>query len=273
MLARAPGAGLGDLPGDCGSAIGIEAAGLGDDVAVPGHDVPRGSTGDQTDVGGRLLVEATQIHAGDRRRRSCNRAVPVVGFDSGMSLDPDEIGTDLLLGRRRDDHLPDPPGVVEDEATIGAQLAHIKRLGTAQALLLGDGQQQLDPDRRRLGSVPRDQLHEYCDGRLVIGTEDGLPTTAEDPFVFDHLDLARVRHGVDVGAEHRPAVGAARQPRDDVPGACFRRPGSVVLAHIQPQRPQLGEDRVGDLALLPGRAADLAEPDKGLMKPVHGGTG
>ena len=80
-------------------------------------------------------------------------------------------------------------------------------------------------------------------------------------------------NGVDVGAEHRPTIGAAGQAGDDVPGARFGRPGGVVLAHLEPQRPQLGEDRVGDLALLPGRAADLAESNERLVKPVHGGTG
>ena len=59
-------------------------------------------------------------------------------------------------------------------------------------------------------------------------------------------------------------VALPRQPREQVPRPGFGRPGGVVLAHLEPQRPQLGRERVGDLALLAGRAADLAEPDEGL---------
>ena len=57
---------------------------------------------------------------------------------------------------RGDDHLADRAGVVEDEAAVGAQRRGVEGFRPAQPLLLGDGEQQLDPDRRRLGpGVPR----------------------------------------------------------------------------------------------------------------------
>ncbi len=59
------------------------------------------------------------------------------------------------------------------------------------------------------------------------------------------------------------------QAGDDVAGPGFGRPGRVVLAHLQAESAQFGEQRVGDLALLPGRTADLAEPDERLVQPLH----
>ena len=127
VLARAPGAGVGDLPGDLRRPLGVEAARLGVDAAVAGDDVARGAALDQADVGRRLLVEPPQLHPRDRRRGGRDRAAAVLGPDPGVGLDPGEVGEDLLLGRRRDDHLADRPGVVEDEAASGAQLARRRR--------------------------------------------------------------------------------------------------------------------------------------------------
>jgi hypothetical protein len=79
-----------------------------------------------------------------------------------------------------------------------------------------------------------------------------------------------VRDGVDVSAEQRPALALARQPRQQVPGPGFSRTGRVVLGDLEPERAQFGAQRVGDLALLAGRAADLAEPDEGVPKPLDG---
>ena len=88
-----------------------------------------------------------ELHPRDRRRGGGDRAAAVLGPDPGVRLDPDEVGEDLLLGRRRDDHLADRAGVVEDEAGPRAQLRGVEGLRPAQPLLLGDGQDQLDPDR------------------------------------------------------------------------------------------------------------------------------
>ena len=119
-----------------------------------------------------------------------------------------------------------------------------------------------------------DQLHEDRDRRLVVGAEDRLAGAAEDAVGFDHLDLALVRDGVDVGAEHHPLDRCCPGSRATMlPGPGFGRPGGVVLAHLEPERAQFGGDRVGDLALLAGRAADLAEPNEGLVQPLHGETG
>ncbi len=151
----------------------------------------------------------------------------------------------------------------------------VEGLGAAQTLLLGDGQQQLDPDRRRPAApgVARDELDEDRDRRLVVGAEDRLAGAAEDAVGFDHLDLALVRNGVDVSAEHHPLVALTRQPREQVAGAGFRRPGGVVLAHLEPKRAQLGGNRVRHLALLARGATDLAETNERLVQSLHGPTG
>ncbi len=269
VLAGAPGAGVRHLPRNLGGPSRVEAARLGLQPAVAGDDVARGAAFDQADVGGRPLVEPSQLHATDRRRRGGDRAAAVLGPDPGVSLDPEEVGEDLLLGRRRDDHLADRRRVVEDEAGLRAQRRGVERFRPAQPLLLGDRQHQLDPDRRRLGGVPRHQLHEDRDRRLVVGAEDRLAAAAEDAFVLDHLDLSPVRDGVEVGAEHHPVLRAPGQPSEQIPRARLGRAGGVVLAHLEPERPQLGRDGVGDLALLPGRAADLAEPDESVVAGVR----
>jgi hypothetical protein len=75
-----------------------------------------------------------------------------------------------------------------------------------------------------------------------------------------------VRNGVEVGAEHHPLIALPGQARQQVPGAGAGRAGGLVLADLEPERPQLGGDGIGDLALLSGRAADLAEPDEGLVQ-------
>ena len=57
-----------------------------------------------------------------------------------------------------------------------------------------------------------------------------------------------------------------------LPAPASAGPGGVVLADLEPERPQFGRERVGDLALLPGRAADLAEPGEGLVEPCPSTT-
>ncbi len=120
VLAGAPGAGVAERTGDLGRPVRVEAARLGDDLAVAGDDVARGAAADHADVGGRLLVEPAQLHARDRRRGGGDRVVAVLGPDAGMGLDPGEVRQHALLGRRGDDHLADRAGVVEDEAALAS---------------------------------------------------------------------------------------------------------------------------------------------------------
>ena len=182
MLAGAPGAGVAQRPGYLSRAASVEAARLGDDLAVTGHDIAGGATADDADVGRRPLVEPAQLHVRDRRGGSGDRAVAVLRPNAGVSLDAGEISPHALLGRRGDDHLADRAGVIEDEAALGTQPARIEGLGAAQTLLLGDGQQQLDADRRwSVGPrIARHQLHEDRNRRLVVGAQDRLAGAAED---------------------------------------------------------------------------------------------
>ena len=211
------------------------------------------------------------FHAGDRRRGRRDRVAAGLGVDPRVRLDSGELGDDLLLGRRARDHLADGARVVEDEAAVGAECRRVDRLRPPQPLLLGDGQQQLDPDRRRLRGVAGGELDEDRDSRLVVGAEDRLAAAAKDAVGLHDLDLPRMRDGVDVGTEHRPGVTTPRQPGEDVARPRLCRAGGVVLADLEPHRPQLGDQRVGDLALLAGDAADLAEPDEPLVQPLHAG--
>ncbi len=96
-----------------------------------GDDVARGSAANEPDVRGRALVESAEAHPPDRRRGGLDRARPVLGTDPGMRLDPDEVGKDLHLRRRRRDLLADRAGVVEHVADLRAQLLDLEGLGAA----------------------------------------------------------------------------------------------------------------------------------------------
>ena len=149
----------------------------------------------------------------------------------------------------------------------------VERLRAAQALLLGDGQQQLDPDRRRLARVAGDELDEDRDRRLVVGAEDRLAAAAKDAFVVDDLDLAGCGT-VSMWAQNiaqrseRPGRRARMLPAPASAG-----PAASSSLTSSPSARSSASDRVGDLALLPGRAADLAEPNERLVQPVHDETG
>ncbi len=237
---------------------------------MAGDDVARGAALDQADVGGRLLVEPAQLHPRDRRRGGGDRAAAVLGPDPGVRLDPGEVGEDLLLGRasRRSPRRP-APAWSRTKPQSERSCRGVEGLRPAQALLLGDGQHQLDPDRRRLRPAWRaTSSMKTATAALLSAPRIVSPRLRKTPSSFDHLDLAPVRDRVEVGAEHHPLLAAARQPREQVAGARFGRPGGVVLAHLEAQRPQLGGDRVGDLALLARRAADLAEPDERLVQAL-----
>ncbi len=69
-------------------------------------------------------------------------------------------------------------------------------------------------------------------------------------------------------AEHHVLVALPGDPRQQISSSGFRGPGGVVLGDLQPHRPQFGRQGVGDLALLTGRAADLAKPDEGVVEPL-----
>ena len=55
VLAGAPRAGIAERPGNLGRAVRLKAAGLGDDLAVAGHDVAGGVHGEVLE-GGRVRV-------------------------------------------------------------------------------------------------------------------------------------------------------------------------------------------------------------------------
>ena len=86
-----------------------------------------------------------------------DRAAAVLGPDPGVGLDAAELGDQLLVGRGRGDHLADRRRVVEDEAELRAQRVDVERVRAAQALLLGDREDQLDarPARARRRAAPR----------------------------------------------------------------------------------------------------------------------
>ena len=128
VLARAPGAGVGDLARrprpparrrGCAPRRGSRSG--------RGRRCPRC----------RRAIRPTFAVVSSSSRPSSIRAIaaaaaaiallPSSGRMPGVRLDADEVGEDLLLGRGRDDHLADRAGVVEDEAGARAQLRERRR--------------------------------------------------------------------------------------------------------------------------------------------------
>jgi len=133
------------------------------------HDVrAAGAAVDRADVGSRLLVEAPERDRGDRAGGGLDGAAPVLGTDACVRGLPVEGGLDAEIGRRRHDHLADRRRVIQDVAELGPKLRHVELLGTCQRVLLGDGEEQLDPDGRPLDRDPVGDREHHRDRRLVV---------------------------------------------------------------------------------------------------------
>jgi hypothetical protein len=72
-----------------------------------------------------------------------------------------ELGLQAEGGGRGDDHLPDGRRVVEDEPEGRAQPRGVEALGSRQGVLLGDREQQLEPERGALHHDPDSFEHPY----------------------------------------------------------------------------------------------------------------
>jgi hypothetical protein len=242
----------------------LEAPRLALDAAAAGDHVGRGSARDHPDVRGRPLVEAPEAHRRDRRPGGLDGAPPLLGPDAGVRLGALEVGGQALVGRRRGDDFADRARVIEHEAERRAQCRELELLGPSQALLLGDREHELEPRGRRRARVTGGQLHQHCDGGLVVGAEDRLAAAAKDTFLQHHVDGPVVGHRVEVSGEHHPAIAATRHARHEVPRARPRPRGGAILGDVDVEVLQLGEDRVGDRPLLSCRARDLAKPDEAI---------
>jgi hypothetical protein len=165
--------------------------------------------------------------------------------------------------------------VVEHESVRRADRVEIQRLRPPQAILLGDREHELDPDRRRVARVARGQLDQHSDRGLVIGAQDRLSAAAVDAVLEHHLDPSALGDGVQVRAHHHPLVGAARDPGHEIPRAGSRRLRCSVLGDRHTELPQLAGHGVGDRPLASGGAGDLAQPHEAVEHSVriaHGRT-
>ena len=234
------------------------------DPAVAGDDVARGAARDQADVGGRLLVEPAQLHPRDRGRGGGDRAAAVLGPDPGVRLDPGEVGEDLLLGRRGDDHLADRAGVVEDEAALASAASRRRRPWRRAA-----------PAPRRRSAAARSRpaaarsawratsSMKTATAALLSAPRIVSPRLRKTPSSSTTSIWPVVRDGVEVGAEHHPLARARPGSRASrLPAPASAGPAASSSLTSSPSARSSARDRVGDLALLAGRAADLAEPDE-----------
>ena len=189
-----------------------------------------------------------------------------------MRLGTLELGDQALMGGRGDDQLPDRARVVERIPERRPQRAEVELGGAAQALLLGNREDQLESDRSRPGREAGGELDQDRDRGLVVGAEDRLATTAIHAVGELDLDPPRLGHGVEVGAEHHPPVPRPRDARDQVARSRAGRLRRVVLDDVDAVRAQLAEYGVRHRPLRAGRARDLAESHEAFEEPIlaHG---
>ena len=140
--------------------LGVDRAGLGQQPRALGDDVGGAdAAGDRADVRGRLGVDPALRHRGDGPRERQDRAAALLRADARVRGAAVELGPDAVVARRGGDHLADRGRVVEHVAELRAQLRRVEVRGAAQAVLLGDGEQQLDARRASLrrsrGGRPR----------------------------------------------------------------------------------------------------------------------
>jgi hypothetical protein len=127
-----------------------------------------------------------------------------------------EVGLDAEVGWGRQDDLADRGRVIEHIPELAAELAEIEGPGPHQADLLGDGEQQLEPDGRRCGGRAVRNGEQHRHGRLVVGAEDPVVRVLPALVHERRLDGRFERHGVQVGAEHHRRVGGPRNAREHV---------------------------------------------------------
>ncbi len=167
--------------------------------------------------------------------------------------------------------------MVEGEAKTALDPAEIEVLGSVQARLLGDREEQLERHRRLptvLGQQPG-QLEHRRDRRLVVGPEDAIGRVLPATVAAHRLEQRRQRHGVQMRAEQQRlwatlhAVGATpRDPGQEVAGlrACGR--GAVVLLHLDAERRELVDHPVGDHPLGSGLTRNTAQLLEGAVQTL-----
>ena len=113
--------------------------------------------------------------------------------------------------------------------------------------------------------MPRGELDQDRDRRLVVGAEDRVAAAAVDALVEHDLDrpgrAGRCRGGRRTSPSPRPAPGT-RAIR--LPAPARAGPAASSSATSTPSSRSSASDRVGDRALRAGRARDLAEADEAL---------
>ena len=84
------------MPATCAaSLLLVAAARLGAHHAALGDDVHGAAALDEADVGRGLVVDAAEVHGGERTGRGEDRAAPVLRLDAGVRGDAAELGRRL----------------------------------------------------------------------------------------------------------------------------------------------------------------------------------
>jgi hypothetical protein len=88
--------------------------------------------------------------------------------------------------------------VVEDEPERRAESRDVELLRPPQAVLLRDGEYELQTDRSGIAHMPGGELHQHRHRGLVVGAEDRVALASKDTVLHDDLDRSVVRDRVEV---------------------------------------------------------------------------
>ena len=240
--------------------VGVDRADLGEQARALRDDVGGLDPAVQVaDVRRRLVVDAAVRHrdrrvgGGEDRRAALLRAQPRV---RGLAV---ELGLHAVERRRGGDKLADRRRVVEHVAELRAQLRRVEALGAQQADLLGDGEEQLEADRRALDRAAAGDREDHRHRGLVVRAEDAGVRVL--PAVVDQhgVDRRLRRHRVQVRAQQHGPLRAPADARQQV--------ARLVALDLEPHPAQLGGDALGARRLLPRRARDAAEVREELALP------
>ena len=210
------------------------------------------------DVGGRLVVDATEPQIGDSAGRRDDRGAPFLRIHARMGGAPVEAHLERLGVRRAQDDVSDRRSLVVDIPDRCVEPLLVERRSAQQPDLLLRGEQQLDAGMRPvLRQHASSALQHRSDGRLVVGAEDRPAGVPDDALVDHRLQPALRRNRVEVRAEEdrrAAAVPARLDAAVQVPHVRADRRAGVVFLDGQAEVAQVARDRVGNRALLTGRA-------------------
>jgi hypothetical protein len=220
-------------------------------------DVAGGPARDDADVRAREVVDPAETEIRDGAGGRLDRRTTLLRSDTRMGRPAVEAHLERARGRRSEHDLADRRRMVVDESETRIEPRRVERARAHETHFLFRREDELDAGMREpFGDDPSRALEHRRDGRLVVAAQDRAGGVPDDPVLDDRLDRRLRRHRVEVSAEEDgcPALHAARQSAEDVPGVRPDHGPRRVLVPGEAELAQVGADAIGDAPFPPRRA-------------------